>query len=63
MNEDIDIDNSVRQRPARKEIKSSCDTWERWKFKFHSLSSFLKIKDGQDMAWPHFPARVLFQAP
>lgn len=61
MNEDLD--NSGHQRPARKEMKSSCDTWEKQKFKFHSQSSFLKIKEGQDVAWPHFPARVLFQPP
>lgn len=60
MNEDIDTGNSGHQRPNKKEMKSSCDTWERQEFKLHSL---LKTKDEEDKSWPLFPARGLFQPP
>lgn len=55
-----DIDNSGHQKPSRKETDSSFDTRERQKFKSQSLSSFLKVKDGQDIAGPHFPPRSYF---
>lgn len=55
-----DIDNSGYQKPSRKGTESSFDTWERQKFKSQSLSSFLKTKDGQDIAGPHFPPRSYF---